>query len=317
MQNSIFDKIKNANSITILTHAKTDGDAVGSALAFFYYAKEQGKEPTILIDSAIPSNLLWLPGIENINAKKVNGGDLAITVDCATAERLGRNKFKLSSFKDTISVDHHQDNDRFAKLNLVKPGYSSTAEYIYDLFVKHDQDISPDVARNILVGILTDTGGLKFNSATPDTFRKVASLLEVVDKKVDYFSLPLFQSLPHKLFMLKKYAYDNVKFYNNNEVAIFELSHEDLLRLGVDITDTKIILDIALSLDSTKLVGAICEDEIGVNYVSLRSKCDIDVSKIATKFGGGGHVQASGCKIISDFKNATKIITDALVKGLK
>ena len=316
MQNSIFDRIKNANDITIFAHAKTDGDAIGSALAFFYYVKELGKNANLVVDSVIPSNIAWLPGIENFNTKKVNGGDLAIVVDSATLDRLGRNKFKLAKFNYSILIDHHQDCERFAKMNLVKPGYSSTAEYIYDLFVKYDQNISLSVARNLLVGILTDSGGLKYNSATPDTFRKVASLLEITNESIDKYSVPLFQSLPYNVFMLKKYAYDHVKFYCDNQIAIFELPYELLQEFNIDITDTKIVLEIGQSLETTKIIASICEAEKGTNYVSFRSKGNIDVNEIAATFGGGGHVQASGCKIIDNFNNATRIITDACIKGL-
>ena len=314
MKKAFFKEIEAAKSVTIFAHSKTDGDAVGSSLALFSYVKSLGKDVSVAIDSEFPTNLMFLKEINEINKNVPKSGDLAIIVDSPTLDRLGRNKFKPKKYGKIIAIDHHVIVEKVGHINYVKPQASSTCEVIYDLFVDEGEPISPEMAKFLLVGILTDTAGLRFSSTSPDTFRIVASLLETANLKINDLINPLFSSLTHEMFLLKKLAYDKIEFYNDNKIAFLAISNENLLSTGVSFNDTKIVIEIGMGLKDVKLMALVTEGEPGVVYVSFRSKGEFDVNEIAGEFGGGGHKEASGCKIFDTFNNAKHKVLDVLLK---
>lgn len=303
MQENILKHIDSAKKITIFSHINVDGDGVGSALALFCYCKNLGKEVCVSIDSVLPANLMWLPDIGAINNNCFYSGDLALVVDCNDKDRIGSKKFKLSKFNKVMQIDHHQDNKMFADYNYVIKQYSSTCEVILDLMVQANKSITPEIALNLLVGILTDTGNLSYNTTTSNTLRKVADLLDKSNLSISYLTERLFSSNSMNIFKLKKIIYPKVKFFNNDEFALIPVSLEDLKQCNVDLADTKSLIEIGLSIQSVKVLVMVTEAEQGVCYVSFRSKGQIDCSKFAEVFGGGGHVNASGCRIYDNLES--------------
>ena len=306
MINKIIEKIKSASKITLLAHIKTDGDAIGSCLALFQYVKNLGKQASISIDSVIPDHLSFLPNINAINSNVVYGGDLAIVLDCSDSDRLGKLKTRLNKYTTVINIDHHQDNIMFGDLNLVKGGYSSTCEVIYDLLSETGENIDSIMAQDLIAGILTDTGGLFYNSVTPETLIKIGKLLQISGEKLEYFTRPLFSSLSMNVFELKKRVYENIRFYNDNKIALIPISHKDMLDCDIDMANTKSVLEIATSLKDVLVAIEISECEEGLCYVSFRSKGNIDCSKFASSFGGGGHKNASGCRLYCNLDDTIK-----------
>ena len=311
---NIINEIKSASKITIFTHIKTDGDAVGSSLALFQYIKKLGKQVCISIDSDIPDYLSFMPNYNYINKNVFYDKDLAIVVDCSDTDRLGRLKTRLNKFKTIINIDHHQDNVMFGNLNLVKGGYSSTCELLYDLFYNAKEPIDKNMAIALMVGLLTDTGNLFYDSVTPKTFEKAGKLLELSGEKLEYFTRSLFSSLSMNIFELKKRIYENIRFYQNNKVALIPISHKDLIECGVDMTDTKSVLEIATNLKDVVVAIEISECEENLCYVSFRSKGSIDCSRFAAAFGGGGHKNASGCRLYNNLEDAIKKVTNVVLK---
>ena len=305
-------ELESANRITIFSHINVDGDGVGSALALFAFIKSLNKQVGVFIDSVLPGHVQKIRGIENINKDCVLNGDLAIVVDCNDKDRIGRKKFTLKKFKKIINIDHHQDNTNFGHINIVKPGYSSTCELVYDILSESKLEIGCDVATYLIVGILTDTGNLSYDSTSSSTFRKVATLLDISNRNINYFTNMLFASNSLEIFKLKKLAYSKVEFLYNNKLAITALSFTDLKSCGVGIEDTKSIIEITYNLKPVEIVVVITEAEPDVCFVSFRSKCEIDVSKFATHFGGGGHIKASGCRIYDKLENVINRIKEVV-----
>ncbi|MBQ7579424.1 MAG: bifunctional oligoribonuclease/PAP phosphatase NrnA, partial [Clostridia bacterium] len=306
MIKKIIETIKSASKITIFAHIKTDGDAVGSSLALFQYIKSLGKKVCISIDSVIPEHISFLPNIDLVNKGVFYDGDLAITVDCADEDRLGKLKTRLKKFGTLINIDHHHDNTNFGDINFVKGGYSSTCEVLYDIFTEAKINIDSIMAQDLMVGILTDTGNLFYDSVTPDTFKKAGELLRLSNQKLEYFTRNLFSSIPMTVFELKKRVYQNIRFYENNKIALIPINHKDLIECGVDMADTKSVLEIATNLKDVLISIEISECEENLCYVSFRSKGDIDCSRFAASFGGGGHKNASGCRLYNNLEDTIK-----------
>ena len=310
--NKVIEEILSASKITIFSHIKTDGDAVGSSLALFEFCKNHGKEVCVAIDSEMPNHLLFMSNIGNINNNVFFKGDLAIVVDCIDADRVGKNKFKFKNYKKIINIDHHAGNAMFGALNYVKEAYSSACEVVYDLFDENGIELSPVMAEDLFTGLLTDTGNLFYNSATPATFAKAGKLLEISQKNLEYFTRNLFSDVSMNIFELKKMVYNTIEFYDNKRIALIKISNADLAKCGVNMIDTKSVLEIATSIKEVMVVIEITEGEPETCYVSLRSKGDIDCSVFAEKFGGGGHMHASGCRIYDTLENASKKVLEVV-----
>lgn len=316
MKQLLLNQIKSASNIAIFAHEKPDGDAVGSALALFSLCKEMGKHVSVSITGEMPNNLLFLKDIDVVNQNKIKSGDLCIVVDCANLTRLGKNRYQPQNFKNILMIDHHIKEDNFANYSVIKVGYSSTCEVIYDVLTDENIEITPTIAYYLLIGILTDTGGFKYACTTPETMIKTAKLLTIANININDLMIPLFSSITKEMFELKKLAYDKIKLYCNDTIAIINISNDELKEINVNFADTKIVLEIAQSLKSVKAVALVTEGEPGVNYVSFRSK-GVDISLVANVFGGGGHKESSGCKIFDTNQNATKEVTEAVLKYME
>ena len=306
MTNKIIETIKSASKITIFTHIKTDGDAIGSALALFQFIKNLGKKVCISVDSVIPEHIKFLPNIGAVNRDVFYDGDLAVVVDCSDADRLGKLKTRLNKFKTIINIDHHHDNVMFGDINLVKGGYSSNCEVLFDLFTETNSKIDKIMAQDLIVGLLTDTGNLFYNSVTPETFIKMGKLLKLSGEQLEYFTRNIYSSLSMNVFNLKKRLYPKIMFYQENRVALIPISRQDMLDCGVDMADTQSVLEIVTNLKDVLVSIEISQCEENLCYVSFRSKGDIDCSRFAAAFGGGGHKNASGCRLYCNLDDAIK-----------
>ena len=313
---NLFEEIKSSQSIVIFAHEKPDGDAVGSALALFLFCKNLNKKVSVKISGDLPTNLLFLKDKDVINHNFSKKGDLAIVVDSPNLTRLGKNKFLPFGYSKIIMIDHHIKEENFANLSFLKVGYSSTCEVIYDLFCEFGEQLTPEIAYYLLVGILTDTGGLKYSNTTSQTFLKVSKLIDISKTNINELAVPLFSSITYEMFKLKQLSYEKIKFFNDNKIAFLAFSYQDLLNTGVTLNDTKVVIEIAMSLCSVKILALLTEGEPGVNYVSFRSK-GFDVSRLAIEFGGGGHKEASGCKILDSFNNAYEKVLSVVLNKTK
>ena len=135
---------------------------------------------------------------------------------------------------------------------------------------------------------------------------------------MDELSVPLFNSMSPEAFNLKKLAYSRVELYYNNQVALIGLQAKDFVNLNAKFSETKGLTDIGMQIGSVNIVVLISEPptEPGVFYLSIRSKGDYNSQRIAEEFGGGGHLKASGCKIIGDYEEVKKKTLEAVKKEL-
>ncbi len=322
--NDIIDEIgkiiKNNKTFSIYSHIRTDIDAVASSLAFRMALNKMGKVANVFIDSDLPVNSRHLIGANAINNEREKSYDVAIILDCNDETRLGRLKFKYrKNTKTTFQIDHHTQNPNFAKVNFVDEKASSTCEMVAELFFKIGIEIDKDIASTLLSGIYTDTGSLKFSNTTTNTLSVVGKLLALSKTTMDKITNPIFNSVTVDGFKLRKFCYNNLELFADNKIAIMTISADDICSLGVPFVETKSLIDIALQLESAKVVALMSEnpEERGLIYVSLRTKDDYVARNIAAAFGGGGHMMASGCRIEGDIASAKEKVLNEMKKELE
>lgn len=301
--NEVANILKSANNISIYTHINTDCDAMGSSLALRAALIQMGKSVDVYVNSNFPNNFKFYGDLSFVNHKTVEGKyDLAICLDSATEGRLGKYKFTYrKGVPTTLAIDHHHlSNEMFCKMNLVKES-SSTAEILFELMIFMKIKITDYMCKCLMSGILTDTGRFT-HSIKPKTLMVVSKLLKYGKIKMEDVTTPLFNSLTFEVFTLMQLAYQKIEFYSNKKLAIIMFSKEDFKNTNTTLDDVDVFPDIPLQLECVKFAILASEDDKGYFRVSFRSKGNLSAKDVAESFGGGGHLNASGCKIFGSFE---------------
>lgn len=311
---SIISAIKKYDTFSIVPHTNPDADAIGSCYAMAHVLKAMGKKADVYVEEQLPKKLSFLPG-ESLIYEKAADYDVCLCIDCGDIGRVGVRKPLIDSSKVSINVDHHYANTNYADINLVVSQASSAGEICYDLIKELGVDIDMDCAICLYSAICADTGGFKFSNTTPDTMRKAADLLE---KKIDAAKITrlLFDTESIEQMRLKGEISSKVEIYCDGVVAVAYLTKQMLEKYDLNEKDVDNICDIARRIEGVEVAISVKECASSIK-VSLRSNEYIDVSKIAEKFGGGGHVRASGLMLECDFDTAKKKIVDEVIKTVK
>lgn len=315
----IIDKINNSQNIAIFSHIKTDCDAVCSSLAFKLAMEKLGKHADVFIDSEFSHQIMQLPHFQDINSQPLSKYDLYVCLDNASLDRLGKNKYKVMNNRSkSVQLDHHGTNEKYCKINYINERYSSTCELLCSFFRLMDLQISPIMAQLLLTGILTDTSKLSYNNTSKNTLFTAGRLLELSQTSMDKICEPIFSNKSVSEFNLTKLAYQKMELFENNQIAMAVINTKDFESIGASFSETHGLCDIGLSIGSVKIVLFASQDPTQDNcyYVSVRSKGDLSARRIAEAFGGGGHINASGCKIFDSQSNVKALLLQEAKKEL-
>ena len=311
-----IQQILNAKKIAIISHANPDADAIASSLALKRLITQnlEGAENKYTIDvffdtENFDDKYKTLIGNQKVNEQTVPRYDLAISLDCSSRARLGKFDKIFKRAKDTLNLDHHETNDKFAKNNIVAPKCSSTCELLYLLLVKSDNwNFTPDIYCLLYSGIITDTNNLTQNIGvntlgTISDFMKLSYSDNVNLESIrDHF----FKSnTPEQLSLLSK-ALGSLNFYCNGAVATMKINKQDFSETNTSQEDTLGIVDYAVKLQGVKIGILFIKQDDNTYYVSLRSKENINVSEIAKQMNGGGHFNIAAFSTTSE-QNLTDV----------
>ncbi|MGN1212633.1 MAG: bifunctional oligoribonuclease/PAP phosphatase NrnA [Christensenellales bacterium] len=301
-----LSQIKQAKKIAIIAHINPDADAIGSMIALKRLIKKNFETPKniITVDTFAQADFIdekyspLLSG-ENLNLQNCTKYDLAISVDCADINRLGEFKNIFENATDTLNIDHHDTNTKFAKNNIVAKNCSSTAEVLYLLY--HDVfklNFSADICSLIYSGIITDTNNLTQNIGS-STLKIVFELTEKC--KQENYNLEairdhFFKNNTKEQLTLLSRALQSLSFAENGKIAMMKLIKHDFVETNATQDDTLGIVDYACKLSGVEIGVIFIKQEDNTYYVSLRSKNEVDVGKIASAMGGGGHKNVSAFK---------------------
>ena len=231
--------------------------------------------------------------------------DAAVALDCAEKSRLGELENHLRNYRLVINIDHHETNEPFGDLNLIEPESSSTGELVFRLLEYAGLPIGADAAGNIFAAIQTDTGSFRYSNTTAEALRIAAALMELganpweISKQVmDTYSLPRLKLL--------EMALSTIEFHHDESIGIMVLSEEMFEKAGAQQSDSEGFVDYPRFVSGVELGVLIRETGENECKFSLRSNSSLDVARLASRFGGGGHVRASGFRFqgpLKDVKN--------------
>ena len=300
-----LELIEKSRYILIITHVNPDPDSIGSALALSnLFHENKIKHKVFNISSDLPQNLDFIPRFEKISDQLPAFFELAISVDCGTYKRLG---FELDPSIPLINFDHHKSNNSFGAVNIVDPMKSSTAELVFEFFKHNGLYITKNSATALYVGIYDDTLAFSLGRCDELTFEKInflvecgASPSEIANKLLRRDSLAKYRIIPKVL--------DSLELFKEGEVASIIAREEWFKQTGAHNRDCEDALDMIMSIAVVR-IAIFVRIVNGSARVSLRSKGQIDVAKIAGEFGGGGHFNAAGCTIETlDVEKAKEIV---------
>lgn len=312
MKSKIKQLIDDSNSILLLTHEDPDGDAIGSVLGFYHYLSSINKNVDMVI-LEMPKVFDFLPSIDRVvdNTDKIY--DLGIVVDCSTKERIGQNENLFSKCKHTICIDHHISNTNYCDLNYVCGDISSCCQVIYYLFKEWNVQFNNKIGTCLVAGMLTDTNGFSINNVDRDTYVMAS---EMLDNEIDIHSIyqKVLLSKTMSQYNLMKIGMDRLEFLCDGKIAFTYILKSDFDKVGANNGEHEGIVNIGRNIDGVEVSVLIREDE-GFN-VSLRSTGNVDVSKIALHFGGGGHKMAAGIKMNGNFLETKELLINKIKKAL-
>ena len=321
MQNlkELQENIKNANNIIIFSHVNPDGDTLGSMIGLSKLIELNfNKKTTNVIIGRKPDTYAFLNSIDecrsNNDIDKETIYDLAIAVDVAAKDRMVDMQEVYFKAKKSINIDHHITNNGYGNINVIDANASSCAEVIYGLAKALNWEINQETAELLYIGILTDTGGFRFENTSPKVFNYAAELSEKGANPTKLYRL-CYESKPKAMALLNAYAIQNAVFKENDKIAYTIITKEDMKIFNAKGDYTEGISESLRQINTTEVSMLLKESENQTTKVSLRSK-SIDVAKIAETFGGGGHHYAAGCTIQKPPKIALEKLMEEIKKSL-
>ena len=310
----IYSAIRNAESILISSHEDPDGDSIGSQLAVRRMALALGKKVEVVNQGRIPAKYVFLPEISQIkDIKKYRDDstfDLAIIIECPDLERSGEVTRLLHKDTLLINIDHHPDNSSFGQINLLDSRSSSVGEMLAEFFDEIDWKIDAETAVCLYTAVLTDTGRFRYNSTTRRTMEIAGRLIELGANPREICDR-IYYTMPFSLIRLTGSALTNINFYENGKICLMQVDRKMLEQSQADYSELDGLADYTLFGQGVIVGGLIKEIDRGRTKVSLRSRGGIDVSKIAHKYGGGGHHNAAGFAVNMPIETVSeKLLSD-------
>lgn len=316
-ERKLMEMVEAAGTIAIAGHVRPDGDCVGSCLAVCNYITEQYPEKTVDVYLETPPvKFSYLKQFERISSDSNTGKqyELCICLDSGDRERLGNNVVYLDTAKTSICIDHHITNKGYAASNFVNASASATCEFLYDFL--DEEKISKEVAECIYTGIIHDTNVFKNSNTTAKTMEVAGAMME----KGINFSQIIDGSFYKKTYVqnqiMGRAVLESVLFLDGK--CIFSVVRkQDMDFYGVEASDLDGIVDQLRVTDGVEVAIFLHETENHVYKVSMRSNNFVNVSKVASFFGGGGHVRAAGCTMSGSVHDVINNLSARIEKQIK
>ncbi|HMK30338.1 MAG TPA: bifunctional oligoribonuclease/PAP phosphatase NrnA [Terriglobales bacterium] len=308
MLKEVLREIDRRQRFLLTSHARPDGDAVGSVLACSHILRDLGKEAEVVLYDPVPHIYRLLPlADEVVRAQSVNGKyEAAILLECDSVQRT-----RLQGLEGhfQISIDHHVSGRPFADVNWIDPSACATAEMVYRLAREANVRITPEIATCLYTAVLTDTGSFCFLGTNERTFRLAEELVRCGADPARIAQAVYFSSPVSKMRLLGAAL---SSLHCDHHLAWMHVTREQMERCQAAEEDCEGLVNYALAMEGVEVALFFREISEHKWRVSLRSKGAVDVSAVAALFGGGGHQCASGCSVDGPLSGVTEQITAQL-----
>lgn len=323
MFDSILDFFNRHQSFVLTTHDHPDADGLGSELVLSSILKQQGKNVRIINSSTVPVNLRFLINpnpvtpadteFEQWNSAMLTSGEHSsfleksamLILDTSDEFHLGPVREALKKTKEVFIIDHHDQKPSTKLTGFVDAAASSTAEISVELACCMGVELDPHTATAAYAGIVFDTGFFSYPKTTIKTFKAAIKTLE-------WGSIPniiykqLMENSSCSAILLQRQALANLEFFADKKIAMMVLRHEDFVTASAEFEEVENTVNIPLKAREVEVSLLLKEKSTGEIFCSLRSKGNVNVSKVAQVFGGGGHVTAAGFRSFESMEDIVK-----------
>lgn len=310
----VIDIISKAKKIGIFAHESPDGDAIGSTLAL-YLGLKQLKKDVDIITGKYSDSFKFLKHLDEIKDKGTKDYDVCVALDCADRKRLYDPNNSFDEAKTTISIDHHASNTYFASVNYVESNSPAACKTLIKVLKRLEITITKEIGEALMTGIITDSGGFRYETVDDETFEFAAQMLDV-GVNISKIYLTTFDVQTKAQFELTSIATSRLKFVDKSRIAITYITRKDIKKTGAKTGDHEGIVNVGRNVEGVEVSIFLREDVNNTYKVSFRSVNDIDVAKIAKSFDGGGHSKAAGCSIKGPLEEAMKRLIKETSKRL-
>ena len=315
MLSQVVELIEKKDRFAITSHVRPDGDGLGSSLGLFWLLKSLDKEVEVVMRDPAPHAYQQLPGADSIRVAPLVGEhfDAVFVIECSDVSRPG-----LDDLKDqfVVNIDHHSTTELFGSINWIDSTAAAVGEMIYNLCKATGGRVTKEIAECVYTALLTDTGSFHYSNTTERTF-KVASELVRTGVKPAKTAEAVFASYPWSRIELMGAVLSTARRDESGRVACMRQSLEMQHGAHASDEDADGFVNYPLTVGEVEAVALLKECEPGVYRTSLRSKGDVNVAKVAEKFGGGGHRNAAGCTLRGSWEEAETVIVGLLQDAVK
>lgn len=315
---NLLEELKEAKSIGIAGHIRPDGDCAGSSLALYHYLR-QALSKEVIIDlylEPISDKFNITEDVSKIkqdNEKNLNY-DVFIALDSGSLDRLGFAAEYFEKAEKTINIDHHISNTRFAKVNHVLDDASSTCEVLYELF--EEEKIDAVTAKALYLGIIHDTGVFKHSNTTEKTMKIAGRLIAKGIPFSEMIDDTFYRKNYRQNQMLGRCLLESILLLHG-KCIVSSISKRMLEFYDAVTADLDGIIDQLRITEGVEVAILIYESDFHEHKVSMRSNGIVDVRKIASYFGGGGHIKAAGCTMHGTLHDVVNNLTPHIEHQLK
>jgi|SRR5579883_608393 len=284
----------------LMTHIRPDADGLGSQLALHDALTTLGKKPRVAIASKLLPRYEFLDPkrtiIEDFRPAAFADRDCAVILDTGTWNQLGDfGKWLQKSPLPRTVVDHHRTQDDIGGLRLVDPSAEATGRLTYEIIRALGVPISQYAAHHLFMAVATDTGWFRHPNTTPATFALCGELVSLGANPTVLYE-QLYESATLARFKLTAVALDRLATRADGKIAYTEIRLADFPATGSVPGDTEDLINYPRGVEGVEIALVFIEQQDGGTKISFRSR-SADVSKLAEKFGGGGHKLASGAYV--------------------
>jgi bifunctional oligoribonuclease and PAP phosphatase NrnA len=313
----IRDAILSRERFIVSSHARPDGDSIGSQMAMAYALRALGKHVEVVNKDPAPPPLMAFPGVEAIRVSEQAEGDFdaALILECSDLARTGVRGLDRYF---VINVDHHPGNVAYGAINWLDGDAAACAEMVFDIVEALGVPLTPEIATHVYVGILTDTGSFHYSNISARTFDICSRLVQagVDPQKV---ARSIFDSNTLGRLRLFGAVLSSVELEAEGQVAVVWVDRAMAAAAGGTYEDTEGLINLPLTVKEIQAVVFFKEMGTHEYRVSMRSKGAINVNAVAKRYGGGGHKNASGCTVHGSYAEVRAALladlADAVAEG--
>ena len=298
----------------LTSHARPDGDSIGSQLAMAFALDTLGKKVRIVNADPAPEHYQDFPGMERIEiaASVSDAVDAVIVMECSDLSRSGVAGLERQFL---INIDHHAGNRMYGRVNWHDESAAACGEMVFDLIRELDVPLSLEIATHIYLSILTDTGSFHHSNITPRTFDICRQTVEAGVNPAA-MARRVFDSNSFGKLKLIGALLDSMELLDEGRLAVLYMDDGMLEACGCTNNDTEGLINLPLTAREIQAVVFFKSGPNGELRVSMRSKYDVDVRQVAAAFGGGGHKNAAGFTVTGSLESVRPRIVDLIVKAI-